>query len=559
MALPEVQINIQDPGLGIVPASAGKTQAKLGACSKGTPGRVYSVSGLSAARDALGSGPLLDALAQVLGVAGGPVLAVPLTLTGDGEGSTLALSGVGAGTIVATGGPDEILRVKIVLGGLPGTMSYQVKVGDGGYGATVVSGANPYAVRAPGQYFSRLVFANVTYVANDVYKVGLNGAVVLETGSGPATALDGSVHSPLDTYAVWVQIMASGETGTAQFKYSLDGGNNWSAPIVTAAKVVIPESGVVLAFTGTFTVDDIYKGTTKPASFGPAEVTAGGAALRANSSEWGLLHVVGTGATAVAAASMASTVGTILSTLQAEFKYGRGIVECPQTEGDTAVKLAFVDFVDPRVAVCVGDVDLISPITGRRDRRNLAWAYSARLSAIKLSSHPGQVADSDNGGPLDNVAAIYSVGSVDDLDANRFVTVRNLGGQPGYFISRGRMMASPGSDFSSIMNCRVLDRACTVARSAMLLYLNKAVRMDKVTGHIDERDALDMEAVLGSKLEAALISEDEASVVTASISRTDNLLSTSTLNVEVSVVPKGYPETIRISLGFKNPALQATS
>jgi hypothetical protein len=76
-------------------------------------------------------------------------------------------------------------------------------------------------------------------------------------------------------------------------------------------------------------------------------------------------------------------------------------------------------------------------------------------------------------------------------------------------------------------------------------------------GFIDERDAQDMESIIRSKLKAAVISEGEASSVSVSVSRTDNLLATSTLNFSFSCVPKGYAETIRSSFGLENPALRA--
>ena len=64
------------------------------------------------------------------------------------------------------------------------------------------------------------------------------------------------------------------------------------------------------------------------------------------------------------------------------------------------------------------------------------------------------------------------------LDEARLVTYRTIIGQVGYFVTRGRLMASPGSDFAQIMNGQVMDRACVIARAAYLLYLNKDVRID---------------------------------------------------------------------------------
>jgi hypothetical protein len=105
----------------------------------------------------------------------------------------------------------------------------------------------------------------------------------------------------------------------------------------------------------------------------------------------------------------------------------------------------------------------------------------------------------------------------------------------------------------------VMDRAMQVAKSAFFIYVNRDLRMDPATGRIDERDAQGIEANVESALEAALISEDEASSVAVVVSRDDNLLSSAVLHAEVEVVPKGYSETIAVGIGLKNPALQAAA
>jgi hypothetical protein len=563
MSLPEVQVNIQDPGLGIVPPSAGKTQAKLLVCQKGTANVVYSAGTVKSAQEQIGNGPLLQAAAQVLSVAGGPVLMVPVLPNAYGSVTgAFALTGSGVGTVTGAKGPEQIVKVKIVLGGTPGTMTYRVAVGTGAYGSLITSSADPYSTPVPGQAFTKLVFGNFTYFADDVYQLNLDGTVT-RTGTGTATALDNSTHSPVDAYDLWVEIVTSGALGVGAFRYSLDGGNSYSGSIIlpSGGVYVIPGTGVVLTFASTFTVGDLYKGTASAPTIGNTEVTAALNALLANPSEWGFVHVGGVPASAAAAASLAAVVGTAMTTAQSSYRFVRGIIECPVSEGDSAVMTAFASYTDPRIGVCAGDVYLVSPVTGLLDKRNVAWAYTARLSATKLSSHPGQVDGSNNGGALRNVRSIVrDEFATPGLDAARFVTARTLIGQAGYFITRGRMMASPSSDFSNIMNCRVMDRACTVERAAMLLFLNKDVRVDKDTGFIDERDAMMMEAVCQAKLEAAVLGdESEASGVTVAVSRTDNLLSTGVLNTEVSVIPKGYTETIKMNIGFKNPALQASA
>jgi len=561
MSLPNVEMTIRDPGLGIVAASAGKIQVKAGPTQRGTVNTRMSAGSVNAARAAIGSGPVLEAAAQVLSVAGGPVYLVPLLVTSLGSVTgAFTLSGSGTGTVTGSKGPEQIVKVKIILGGTLTTATFQVAVGSGAYGSTVTTGAGPFTYQPPAQQFTNVIFSAGTYVANDVYTINLDGTVT-RVGSGTATLLDTSTHSPVDAYDIRVQIMTAGGLGAGAFRYSLDGGNNWggSIGIPSGGKYVLPETGVVLTFAGTFTVDDVYTGVTTPPGFSNSDLTTALVALRADAAAWGFVHVVGTPSSAANAVTLAGVVGVQMTAAEAEFRYVFGLVECPQSESDATISAAAASYTDARIGIVVGDVDLISPLNGRKQRRNLAWAYAARLSAIKLSSHPGQASAENNGGPLKNVAALYrDERATPGLDAARFVTAGNVVGE-GYFITRGKMMASTSSDYQQVMARRVMDRAMTVARSGFFQYVNKDVRIDRTTGHIDERDAQGIEANVNAKLEAALISEDEASSVATVVSRDDNLLSTSILNAEVEVTPKGYSETIRVGIGFRNPALQTAA
>lgn len=576
MPLAEVQINIRDPGLGVVPASAGKTQVKIGVSQAGTANAVYAAGSTQAAKKALGSGPLLEAVLQVLSKGGGPVLFVPAsissygTVAGVGTGSGLfKLEGAGTGTVTGSRGPENVVRVKVGTGGALGVATFQVAIGAGsaGYGPLVTTGADPYTYTVPGQAFTKLAFAAGTYVAGDIYTLQLDGTVS-RTGSGTATLLDGSTNSPVDAYDIWVQIMTPGGLGAGTFRYSLDAAETvdtraWTGSIGIPAggKFVIPGTGIVLTFAGTFTLADVYKGTATAAGYTVSEFNTAANAILVNPSEWGLMHAVGKPANAAGALTLAAAMGAIMDTARAGFRFVRGVVECPQEEGDTTIKTTFANFVHDRVGVVVGDHDLVSIVSGRTERRSLAWSYMARLSGTKLSIHPGQLDTEDGGGPLRGVTRLYrDEFATPGLDDARFVTAQTYPGYPGYYIVRGMMMAQPGSDYEEIQNCRVMDRAATIIRSACLPYLNKPIRIDSETGGIYEPDAQGIEAMVEQKLRNALLgSEDEASAANFTVSRTDDILATKTMSGEGDITPKGYPRTIRIDLGFVNPALQAAA
>src|SRR4051812_49390497 len=123
MSSPNVSLTIRDPGLGIVPANAGRVQVKMGACSKAVPGVLQGFGSVNAAKSALRGGPALDAIVQALDVAGGPVLFMPVSVTAPGAFTgALTLTGSGTGTVTGSTGPQDVIKVKIILGGSPGTM-----------------------------------------------------------------------------------------------------------------------------------------------------------------------------------------------------------------------------------------------------------------------------------------------------------------------------------------------------------------------------------------------------------------------------------------------------
>lgn len=551
MALPDATLEIQDPGLGQVPASSTNSEAAIGVCSQGTPGTVYSIGSKNAAETYLGRGPLVQAIIQRLGVAGGPVVACPASPSAAGSVGATTHTGSGAGTVTGSAGPESVIDVKIILGGARGTATFQYRVNGGAWSSTILTVAT-YAV--PGT-LSTLAFNTGTYVLGDIYTLNLDGTVT-RTGSGTATLLDASTHNPTDNYAVQVSIVTGGALGAATFKYSLDGGNTFSGTILVpgGGKYPIPGAGVILTFASTFVAEDLYTFTASTCGYSTSDATTAITALRADPRTWSLLHVVGTPANAAAAASLTAVVSTAMVAAEAQFRYARAVVECPSSESDATILAAFASTSATRVGVAVGDTDLVNPATGRTEKRSLAWSYMARLGAIPYSEHPGRA----RRGPLLNVTRIYrDEAATPALNDQRFVTARTHVGKAGYFITAGKMMAPAGSDYDEIQRGRVMDRACEIARAALLDYLNESVRVDPDTGFIDERDAQKIEADVRSKLKAAIVAPGHASSVDVVVDRAANILSTGSEPVTISVVPLAYLTTLEGKIGFTNPALAA--
>jgi hypothetical protein len=560
VAIPNVTLTFVDGGLGIVTPGPGGAQAKIGVSLSGTELAVQPIGNSTAAKSTLVGGPLCDATCQLCDVAGTAVYAVPCPIESAGSvTATFAHVGTGACVVSATCATHVPVVVTCTTAGTLGTAAFTFAVNGGAAGAPVTSvTGSTWVYRVPGTFLV-LTFAAGTYVGASTYTCTTAGAITV--GGGGIDTVTGAA-SPIDAYSVLLTITTAGARGTSQFTYSLDGGVNTSAAITTAATYVIPGAGIKLAFTDAAAVlGDTYTGTAVPPATNNTDIGAALTALIASSALFEGVHIVGTPSSSANAATLASAVEAKMVTAAAARKWLFALIEAPTGGADTdAVEAAaFASFtsVDGRTQVCAGDAYVTSTATGLILKRNNAWVTSARIAASKMSEDPGKVLL----GPLPNVTSIVRDENATPLlhDA-RFITLRTIPGQTGYYVTGYPTMATTVSDYADGSNVRVINRAATIAYSAFAQYLNADVRIDSTTGYIDERDALDIDNNVTMKLQAALMGDrgtftDECSTVVAQLSRTDNLLSNPTANATVYIVPKGKLKVIAVNIGFRNPRI----
>ncbi len=393
-------------------------------------------------------------------------------------------------------------------------------------------------------------------------------SAVTKTGTGTGTMTVSG--SPLDACSVVVQILADGTNiaaGTASFRYSIDGGNTYSVEVAmpTGGTYAVAGTGLTLTFvngaSGTsFIAGDTHAFTTTAPAYTLANANTALDALLADTSTYFKVHLVGPAASVSDAAALAAALDVKLTAAADTYRFLYGTVECP-ADTDANIKSGFASFSSARVEVVVGFETVVSALTGLRIERSVAWSSSSRAAAISPGTHFGQVSNDDGqGGPLSGVVAIARDERVTPgLDEARFTTARTHIRRPGFFITRGRLMAPPGSDFQQIQYRRVMDVAANQSALDAQEYIAKSVLVDPVTGFIQEGEARAIENTLSGKLRAVLVQTDDVSAVSAVVVRTDNLISTGKLRVKVRVTPKGYTEFIEEELGFTNPALAAAA
>lgn len=578
MTLPNIGLTVRDGGLGVVPPGAANISTKIGPCLSGTSYQLYAHSDLAEMVVAHGQCKTTEAAAATL-VASGPVYVMPCPWTAGNVSSTTH-TGTGGATVTAAAAPHQILTLTISGSGGLGVGTFTYRVGTGAISAvTLIPAGGTFLV--PGS-FSIVTFSSMSYTGADVYTISTTN-VVLKNGSSNSDI--SAASSPLDDYEVSVKFVAGGALASSTFQYSLDSlsgaqgaqRGNWS-PVITSTSTGLHAlltkqgagTGLMITIAGTAVAGDEYTFKASAPYITSTEQNAALAAIQAQTLDVGPMHVVNYGYLCAGAEALAAAADVKMSAFAAAYKYAWAVVECPtagsiqtnpsggalavNAESDATTVAAFASFASNRVMVGGGDCLMISAIDGLQRRRNAAWAIMARVSASPLSQSPAWTVP----GSLSGVVYLYRDEQITpSLDAGRLATLRTIQGVPGYYVTRGKMMALSTSDYTNCMNRRVMDAACNVVRVALVPYLNKDLRADTKTGFIDARDARQIEEDVNAKLETALhIGQEnrDASGASVAVSRTNNFLATSELIVSVSIIPLGYAETITVTIGFANPA-----
>lgn len=376
---------------------------------------------------------------------------------------------------------------------------------------------------------------------------------------------------PFDDYQVVVKIIAGGTLGVAgiTYQYSLDGGTNFSQTqaLGTSLILAIPNSGVSFTITTAKTLiaaDTFTAPTTAPQPSG-SDIAAGLAALKDTLIIWEESLIANP-----LDATKFDTVETSFAGLPGAGLYrwwcaNTRVPTAAETEGAylSSLSTAFGAKSTKVGCLCAGQAYTISSVPGRvlRYTRPASFSVGPRIAAISpqldaadvsLGSLPGVSLRNGNGNP---VLGIHDEFRNPGLDDARFTTLRTWPRKGGTYITNPRIFSPAGSDFDLVQLRRVMNLAREASYDALQERLNKSILVNKKTGFILEKEAVEIEAFVTGRIGAAIGAQPMASGWTFVLSRTDNILSTKTLNGEARVIPLGYVKKIIERIGFTNPAL----
>ena len=384
---------------------------------------------------------------------------------------------------------------------------------------------------------------------------GSSSAVTQSPVSGPAVTLSGA---PYDRYDAIVKIITGGTLTNATFQYSLDGGDNWSDTIVTAASYLLP-SGVTVTFpAGTYVANVTYSWTDTAPAFTSADIGTALDAVITSAYDPELVHVLSAPALASDSLTIATLIATKIASAWAAHKYFRVVFEAPAVD-KASIASTFAAFTEKGLVGCGGYAEIVEDQTNLTQKRSSARCIVPRMARAPLGTQPTRdTADSDLEALSDVVklvpdGAAASTGYHDEdatpaFSAARFSSLRKFVGRQGYYIANVLTLAGSSSDFQQDAYIRILLAATREWYAYTLTQLGRRIRIDKKTGYIKPSFADAIERAGRARILNAL--GDAVEDVKVLVNRTDRVASTQKLIAKVRVVVGGYAQEFESEIGL---------
>ena len=134
---------------------------------------------------------------------------------------------------------------------------------------------------------------------------------------------------------------------------------------------------------------------------------------------------------------------------------------------------------------------------------------------------------------------------VETLHDAGFITFMHRPGSAGYYFGVDNMCSK--ADDHILVHGRVIDKVQRIAAASYQTFVETGIKME-ADGSINATEAKDIEATLESAIKAAM--SDQISQVKVNVPLDQDVINTSTLTVEVKVMPLGYLTWITVNLGL---------
>lgn len=381
---------------------------------------------------------------------------------------------------------------------------------------------------------------------------------VTHTGTGTGTV--SVTGSPNNAYDIAVDIVTSGNTNDGTFRYSIDGGNNFSDELTIPlnGEYEITGTGLTIKFADaadgeeSFIENDAYAFSTTAPTMSNASVLKAVESLIDFNKTIEVCHIVGVSGKALWAA-LQSEAKDFLNLYKKPLIFLCEARSCG--EGETLDEyMAAMESERKGISSLYVCVSLTYAIYQRKDLRvqtiNMAGVISGLIGSAKESLSIGcveefQVSCAKLLKMVPEGIEAYS----EQFDVMGYTVFRQYSGRDDFYVANANVMAPAGSDFPYVESVRVLNRIVReIAKQAS----------DKIQAEVDPEDLEGSVAKIEAHLNIAMekcerdkiISSGEATIDTENL----NILADETMDVQVVWVPMGTVRRFNLTFAVNNPA-----
>lgn len=191
------------------------------------------------------------------------------------------------------------------------------------------------------------------------------------------------------------------------------------------------------------------------------------------------------------------------------------------------------------------------------DKGSCLGILAGRIANIPVQRHLGRVRD----GALKPTAFFLGSKAIEEkqsdikaLNDKRYITVRRYVGRSGYFFAEDNLACKVTDDYAQIAPRRVIDKAYRIVYDTLLDNLLDEIELNAdgtMQAPILKAWEQQVEQAINRSMTASgELSSDEGEGCECHIDPTQNVASTSKIELSVKVRPHGYARYIDVNLGF---------
>ena len=385
--------------------------------------------------------------------------------------------------------------------------------------------------------------------------LGAVSKTAIGASTGTITILAEAAQKVPNGFSLKLEITKTGAAGVAKFKFSTDGGENYSPEIIvpTGLTYVIPTTFIEVTFVPgagpvIFEDGDYHTSTITKPEASVADLETAVDLFIASDYTFDAIVAVKEDDDGSIGASISTKVNN--AEAKPDFRYCYGVIMAKlSTSAAQAVTQAIAIRAavgNDRIQVVTGEAVMNRPNHGDQANLNTIGAIVGRRSSLALQNDLGLF----SAGALSNIISLrtgWTDTTLEDLDSIQTVTIRKFKGVAGYRPTNGHM-TDPFSDIKKDAWRLVLDKASRIARLTGLGFLKIEVDPSDISG-----STAALRNAIQNNLDTQIVGNGEAVSFDVSIPDGQNILVTEEIKVNIDAVVYGHASFIGITIGLVNP------